>query len=38
MNELTVETRQLDEITLLYPRGFINAHTAWSSSRALCAT
>lgn len=25
--ELVVETRQLEEITLLYPRGFINAHT-----------
>ncbi len=25
--ELTVETRQVDEVTLLYPRGFINAHT-----------
>ena len=27
MDELTVEARQLDEVTLLYPRGFINAHT-----------
>ena len=27
MNGLTVETRQLDDVTLLYPRGFINAHT-----------
>jgi len=27
MSELTVETRQLDDVTLLYPRGFINAHT-----------
>ncbi len=27
MSELTVETRQLGEVTLLYPRGFINAHT-----------
>lgn len=25
--ELTVETRHLDEVTLIYPRGFINAHT-----------
>jgi anti-sigma B factor antagonist len=25
--ELVVETRQVDEVTLLYPRGFINAHT-----------
>ena len=27
MTDLTVETRQLDDITLIYPRGFINAHT-----------
>jgi anti-sigma B factor antagonist len=27
MTGLTVETRQLDDITLIYPRGFINAHT-----------
>jgi anti-sigma B factor antagonist len=27
MPELTVETRQLDDVTLIYPRGFINAHT-----------
>jgi anti-sigma B factor antagonist len=27
MSELTVETRHLDEVTLLYPRGYINAHT-----------
>ena len=26
MSELTVETRQLDDVTLLYPRGYINAH------------
>jgi len=25
--ELTVETRQLGDVTLLYPRGLINAHT-----------
>lgn len=25
--ELTVETRLLDDVTLVYPRGFINAHT-----------
>ena len=35
MNELTVETRQLDEITLLYPRGFINAHTVVQFEGAL---
>ena len=27
MNGLSVETRQLDDVTLIYPRGFINAHT-----------
>ena len=27
MTGLTVETRQLDDVTLVYPRGFINAHT-----------
>jgi anti-sigma B factor antagonist len=27
MNDLTVETRDLEEVTLLYPKGFINAHT-----------
>ncbi|HLA76823.1 MAG TPA: STAS domain-containing protein [Vicinamibacteria bacterium] len=26
MGELTVETRHLEGVTLLYPRGFINAH------------
>jgi anti-sigma B factor antagonist len=27
MSELSVEARQLGEVTLLYPRGFLNAHT-----------
>jgi len=27
MSELEVETRELDDVVLLYPRGFINAHT-----------
>ena len=27
MSELTVETRQVGDVTLLYPKGFINAHT-----------
>ena len=27
MSELVVESRQCDEVTLIYPRGFINAHT-----------
>ena len=27
MSELSVETRLIEDITLLYPKGFINAHT-----------
>lgn len=27
MSELSVERRDLEEIVLLYPRGFVNAHT-----------
>jgi anti-sigma B factor antagonist len=27
VSELLVETRELEDITLLYPKGFINAHT-----------
>ena len=27
MSELSVDTRELEDVTLLYPRGFINAHT-----------
>jgi anti-sigma B factor antagonist len=27
MTELHVETRELEDVTLLYPKGFINAHT-----------
>ena len=27
MSELEVETREVDDIVLLYPQGFINAHT-----------
>lgn len=27
MNELKVDTRELGEVTLLYPQGYINAHT-----------
>jgi anti-sigma B factor antagonist len=26
-NDLTVDARDVEEVTLLYPRGFINAHT-----------
>ncbi len=27
MSELFVETREIGEVSLIYPRGFINAHT-----------
>jgi anti-sigma B factor antagonist len=27
LSELTVERREVEDVTLLYPRGFINAHT-----------
>jgi anti-anti-sigma factor len=27
VSELLVETRQAEEVTLIYPRGYINAHT-----------
>ena len=27
MTDLEVETREVDDVVLLYPRGFINAHT-----------
>ncbi len=27
MNELLVESRDVDDIVLIYPKGFINAHT-----------
>lgn len=27
MSELTVETREVDDVTLVYPSGYINAHT-----------
>lgn len=27
MSDLTVETRDLEDVTLLYPKGYINAHT-----------
>ena len=27
MSELQVDSRELEEVVLLYPRGFINAHT-----------
>ena len=27
MTDLTVDTRDVDEVRLLYPKGFINAHT-----------
>ncbi len=27
MSELKVESRELEGVTLLYPKGFVNAHT-----------
>jgi anti-sigma B factor antagonist len=27
MSELSVDTREMEDVVLLYPRGFINAHT-----------
>jgi anti-sigma B factor antagonist len=27
MSELTVDKREVEDVTLLYPKGFINAHT-----------
>jgi anti-sigma B factor antagonist len=27
MSDLTVDTREVEDVTVLYPRGFINAHT-----------
>lgn len=27
MGDLSVEARELDDVTLIYPRGYINAHT-----------
>jgi anti-sigma B factor antagonist len=27
MQELSVETREVDDVVLVYPKGFINAHT-----------
>ena len=27
MSDLTVDTRDVEDVTVLYPRGFINAHT-----------
>jgi len=27
MAELSVEARELDEVTVIYPRGYVNAHT-----------
>jgi anti-sigma B factor antagonist len=27
MSELSVETREMGDVSLIYPRGFINAHT-----------
>ena len=35
MSDLTVETRDVDDVTVLYPRGFINAHTVRGFDSAI---
>jgi len=35
MSELSVETREVGDVTLLYPRGFINAHTVRTFEQEL---
>ena len=35
MNELTVESREVGEVVLLYPNGFINAHSVRLFEAAL---
>ena len=35
MTELTVEKRDVDDVTLLYPKGFINAHTVRGFDSAI---
>ncbi len=37
MTELSVETREVDGVTLLYPKGFINAHTVRLFEAAFAA-
>jgi anti-sigma B factor antagonist len=37
MTELSIETREADGVTLLYPRGFINAHTVRLFEAAFAA-
>src|SRR6185436_16485600 len=38
MSELTVDKRDVDDVTLLYPKGFINAHTVRVFDGELRAT
>ena len=35
MSDLTLETRDVDDVRLLYPRGFINAHTVRGFEAAI---
>ena len=35
MSDLTVDTRDVEDVTVLYPRGFINAHTVRGFDAAI---
>ena len=35
MSDLTVDTRDVEDVTVLYPRGFINAHTVRGFDSAI---
>lgn len=35
MSDLTVDTRDVEDVTVLYPRGFINAHTVREFDSAI---
>jgi anti-sigma B factor antagonist len=35
MTDLTVDTRDVEDVTVLYPRGFINAHTVRAFDSAI---
>ncbi len=35
MSDLTVDTRDVEDVTVLYPRGFINAHTVRGFDTAI---
>ena len=35
MSDLSVDTRDVEDVTVLYPRGFINAHTVRGFDTAI---